>query len=317
MINRSMVRTHVVQTLFAHYQSEGNTTLHARKELLKSFSCTYNLYLLLLDFVNELTNYAEEQLNERIKRAKATHRTYEPNRRFVENRFAKQIFENKMLRRLVEENHLSWEVGLSGVKAVYRQLESSEAYRAYMEKTEVSYEDDNAIWRKIFTDMLVENEDFVNALEEMEIAMDAQGWTVDLDVIATYVLKTVKKFKEDSDADQPLLEMFDKQEEMDFALRLLQYALEGRDEYQGYIASHLKDWDEQRIPMMDKIILQVALAEILRMEDIAIEVSLNEYIEIAKWYSGDKSYVFINGILTRIMLDKHAEGVLPKAGKVK
>ena len=181
-----------------------------------------------------------------------------------------------------------------------------------MTADEVSYDDDKAVWRKIFSEILPDNEDLLAALEEMEVRLDQQNWTVDLNLVLSYVVKTVRRFREDSDADQLLLEMFDNEDELDFAKRLLEEAMSHRDENIQLVNAHLKNWDADRIAYMDTIILQVALAEILYFPEIAIEVTLNEYIEIAKEYSGDKSYLFINGILNEIMQDLRREGKLIK-----
>ena len=308
-----MVRTQVVQTLFAHYEKGEETNLRARKELDKSLASTYNLYLMMLDFVNELTRFAEDQLAERIARAKATHISYPVNRHFVDNKLAQQLFENRSLRNLVEANKLSWDAGLSGVKSVMSHLEASDFYKEYMALPHPTYEQDNALWRKIMLELLVSDEEFLNALDELEIHVDGQNWEANIDTILSFVIKTIKRFKEDSTPDQPLLPMFDNESELEFAHNLLQYALEGHDEYQELIAAHLKQWDAERVALMDKIILQTAIAEILRFPEIAIEVSLNEYIELAKNYSGEKSFYFINGILDGIIREKYKEGNLPKA----
>ena len=304
MINRTLVRTHVVQTLFAHYEQGGNTNLQARKELIKSFDTTYDLYLMLLEFINELTHYAQLQYEERRRRAKATHEVFALSRRFIDNRLAQQIYVNKELRNQIANRHLSWEAGLNGVSAIYQALQQALFYLEYIEAPEVNYQADNMLWRKLLSGLLPNNEDFINALDEMEIHMDAQNWTIDLDVVLSYVIKTIRRFKEDSTAEEALLPIFETNEELQFADDLLRFAIEGHDEYQALIANHLHGWEPDRIPFMDKIILQVALAEIINFPSIAIQISLNEYIEIAKEYSGEKSYLFINGVLDGIIREK-------------
>jgi N utilization substance protein B len=109
--------------------------------------------------------------------------------------------------------------------------------------------------------------------------------------------------------------MFDNLEEEQFAMNLLDKALEGHEEFEQLINTHLKGWDADRIAYMDRVIVEVALAEILHFDEIAITVSMNEYIELAKEYSGDKSYMFINGILTEILRDMRNDGSFFKAMK--
>ena len=312
-----MVRTRVVQTLFAYYKNPDKTLLTARKELNKSFADTYDLYFSLLDFANELTAYAQRQLEEQSARARATHSSWAPNRRFVQNRLAQQLFDNRALRARVQEQQLSWDSGMQAVADVYKRLTESEFYRQYMEAETCTYNDDKRIWRQIYQHLLTGNEVLNDALEEMELVLDKTNWTTDMEVVLSYVIKTIKRFGEDSTPETPLLEMFDNEDEVRFASSLLEKAIKEHDQFEQLINSHLKGWDAERIAYMDRIIIEAALAEITEFENIALTVSMNEYIELAKEYSGDKSYMFINGILTEILRDLKNEGSLFKALSLK
>ncbi len=312
-----MVRTRIVQTLFAYYQDGDKTSLTAQDELRKSFDSTYDLYMLLVDFVNELTAYAEGQIEQAENRAKVLHKDYQANRRFVENRFARQIFDNRSLRRHLDNYRLDWNAGLNATIAIYKQLSDSDFYKEYMAAETCTYEDDKKVWRKIFETLLPENEILNDALDEMEVVLDRTNWTTDLNVVLSYVIKTLKRFKENTSPDQELLKEFDSNEELDFAKDLLGYAIRGHEEYENLINSHLKNWDADRIAYMDRIILETALAEILNFPNIALEVSLNEYIELGKEYSGAKSYIFINGILNEILREMKQDNTLLKAVTLK
>lgn len=313
MINRTMVRTRVMQTLFAYYKDSDKMPSSARKELTKSFADTYDLYFIMLDFINELTAYAQKQLEEQSMRARATHSNWQPNRRFVNNRLAQQIFDNRALRARIAEQQLAWDSGMVAISDTYRQLTESEFYRTYMEAPTCTYEDDKHIWRQIFQHLLADSPVLEEALDEMEVVLDKTNWTTDANIVISYIIKTIKRFKEDSTPDTPLLEMFDHEDELQFAQRLLVVALQKHEQYEEMINRHLKGWEADRIAEMDRIILEVALAEILEFEDIALTVSLNEYIELAKEYSGDKSYMFINGILTEILRELKNDGSFFKA----
>lgn len=312
-----MVRTRVIQTLYAYYKDPEKTFLTARKELNKSFADSYDLYFVLLDFANELTAYAQRQMEDQIARAKATHSSWTPNRRFVRNRLAQQLFENRALRARVQEQQLSWDSGMQAVSDVYRRLIESSYYRDYMEAEHCTYEDDKRLWRQIYQHLMPGNEVLYDALDEMELVLDKSNWTTDVEVVLSYVVKTIKRFTEDSTPETPLLEMFDSEEEVQFASSLLEKAIKGHDRYEQLINENLKGWEADRIAYMDRIILETALAEILEFEDIALTVSMNEYIELAKEYSGDKSYMFINGILTEILRRIKNEGSLFKALSLK
>ncbi len=317
MINRTIVRTRVIQTLFSFYNDGEKTALTAKKELLRSFSDSYSLYMLLLDFVNELTRYADDQIAQAQSRAKATHVFYEPNRRFVENTFAQQVFENSTLRHYVAQEKLSWDLGMLAVEDIYRKLLEAPFYKAYMSAPATNYEEDKKVWRKIFTELMIDNETFYTALEELELALDTVNWTTDADYIIGFVIKTIKRFSEQNGAEQELLPMFENEQEVEFAKNLLQTALDHNDEYGAMIDAHLKNWDAKRIAIMDRIILIAALSEIIHFPDIALEVTFNEYIELAKEYSSDKSYIFVNGILTEIIRELKRNNQLLKATLLK
>ncbi|MBQ9706151.1 MAG: transcription antitermination factor NusB [Paludibacteraceae bacterium] len=313
MINRTLVRTKVLLTLFAYYQNEGKTKFTAEKELMRSFSDTYSLYFLLLDFVNELTTLAQQKIDDAQERAQAMHTDFNANPRFVQNRFARQLFENRTLRHYLEDQKLSWDAAHDAVENVYRQLIDSDFYKDYMSSTETSYEADKAVWRKIFTYLLADSEQMENAFDELEVTLDASGWAADMNVILSYVVKTIKRFREENGADQPLLEMFDSEDEVDFAKKLLRLTIEHSDEYEQLIADALKNWDADRIAFMDKLILKTSLAEIFGFPSIAVEITMTEYLDLAHEYSTESSPQFINGVLDQIIRRAKAENRLLKA----
>jgi N utilization substance protein B len=212
----------------------------------------------------------------------------------------------------MENEHLSWDVGMSAIESTYKKLLETPFYKEFMALDSPNYEDEKALWRKIYSTLLLENEDLMSALEEMEIALDHEGWTTDMDMVITYVIKTIKRFKKEHEDELPLLDMFGSEEELTFAKNLLQWSIEQTEENKSLIAKALQNWEADRVAYMDQIILLVALAEIRQCNEIALEISMNEYIEIAKEYSSDKSYVFINGVLNRIVNDLRSENQLFK-----
>lgn len=300
-----MVRTRVMQTLFAYYTDGEKTPSQARKELVKSFSDTYNLYMMLLALADELTTYAQNQIAEQEQRAKITHQKFTPNRRFADNSFAAQVFQNRTLRRVMEAGHLTWDAGLNAMPALFKKLQEQYYYQLFMEKEQPTYEEEKELWKKIYSMLLPDNEDLITALEEMEVCLDQQNWETDLNVVLSYVVKTIKRFSLDNSADQPLLEMFDSEDELQFAQQLLEQTIAHKPEYDKTVEEHLKNWDMERIPLMDRVLLVMALTELNQFPEIAHQVSLNEYIELAKEYSSDKSYVFINGILDEILKEQN------------
>ena len=189
-----------------------------------------------------------------------------------------------------------WDADNSFVKNLLDKILASEVYRDYTELTAPTYEQDREFWRKIFKKYIYLNEELDDILEDESIY-----WNDDVEIVQTFVLKTIKKFSEDMGARQPLLPMFKDDEDRDFALKLLHETILNEKIYRDLIEKHTEKWDFDRIAFMDLIIMQVALSEICTFESIPTSVSLNEYIEIAKSYSTPKSGIFINGILDAIV----------------
>lgn len=321
MINRTMVRTKVLQTAFAYYKTDfdqlddaqNGLSLKAKKDLLKSYSDTYSLYMLLLSLPDEFVALAEQQVDVERERARVMHESYNPSMNFITNRFASQVFNNRTLRAYLDEQHLRWDVADASLRKLFRQLTETDYYQAYQALQTTTYDDDRQLWRKIYSDLLPGNPLLEEALDELEVELDSNNWVTDMDVVLTYVVKTIKRFKEEKKADQELLEMFDSEDELNFGKMLLQKVLDNHEMHSQLIDSHLKNWDASRVAYMDRIILEVALAEILHFPTIALEVSLNEYVELAKEYSGEKSYIFVNGLLDEIVKTLKKENRLIKA----
>jgi N utilization substance protein B len=269
----------------------------------------------LLALSDELVTYAEEQIAENKQRASILHQEYVPNYRFVHNRLSQVLFNNRRLRNHIEENRLRWDTGMNGVIAIYKQLVQTPFYQEYMQLESPTFEDDKVLWRKIYGNLLINNEHLHSALEEMEVSLDHQGWTTDMDQILTYVVKTIKQCKEELGDDQVLLEMFTSEDELGFGKDLLRLTIEHAEEYKELIAKSLRNWDAERVAYMDQIILLVAITEIVNFNNIALEVSMNEYIELSKEYSSDKSYQFINGVLNNVVNELRKNDILFKVIK--
>ena len=137
-------------------------------------------------------------------------------------------------------------------------------------------------------------------------------WSDDLDIILSFVEKTIKQFKEENGADQPLLPMFKDEADKTFAVKLLDSVILNNKELENTITKYLIDWDIDRIATMDLVILKTAIAELLYFSTIPVNVTFDEYIELAKYYGTKKSSKFINGVLDKIVKDLRQTSELSK-----
>lgn len=307
MINRILIRIKVLQIVYSFYQNENGDIKTAEKELLFSLQKSYDLYHYFLLLIIDLTYLYERVIDNRKHKLIPTEEDLNPNVRLINNRFTAQLTENTALKEYVAEHKLSWSNDKDFVKNLLDILLASDLYSEYIDNPNDAYETDKEFWRAFFKKYICGNEMVEEYLEEKSIY-----WNDDIDIVETFTLKTIKRFEEQNGTAQPLLPMFKDAEDREFAVKLFRQTLLNGKSYRERIDKHMKNWETERIANMDLIIMQVALAEILHFPTIPINVTLNEYIDAAKYYSTPKSGIFINGILDSIVGELKKEKVLLK-----
>lgn len=307
MINRDLIRTKIVQLTYA-YSVNGNDDMNnAEKELLFSLSKAYDLYLFLLNFMVNVRDEAENQWmvtnNRSLREGKGS-----VSRNFIDNKFIHQLRNSEQFAALVERKKQNWENDLETVRNVLQLIEQTSQFADYMALENPSYEDDKEIWRVIYKAIISSNDAIDDAIEEQSLY-----WNDDKYVVDTFVLKTIRRFEEANGTKQELLEEYRNQEDKNFAIQLFRAANDNRDEYLEYMAEESLNWDISRLSTMDIILLQIAIAEMLTFPEIAVHVTINEYIELAKIYSTPKSAGYINGMLDAIARKLVDKGLMLKA----
>lgn len=317
MINREIIRIKIVQLTYAYYQNGNKNIDSAEKELFFSLSKSYDLYNYLLALIAGITKEARRHLE--VAQARANREgTEAPSQKFVYNRFALQLEENKMLNEFLETQKKNWDDEPEFLKKLYNQIVESQIYKEYMESEDDSYAADRELWRKIYRTLIQENEDLDALLEEQSLY-----WNDDKEIVDTFVLKTIKRFDEKNRGKQELLPEYDSEEDRDYARKLFRATIMNADEYQRFMSEASRNWDFSRLAYMDVIIMQIAIAEMMTFPSIPISVSINEYVEIAKLYSTPRSSGYINGMLDTIARHLIDSGRLmkridePRAGKNK
>ncbi|MDR3267721.1 MAG: transcription antitermination factor NusB [Tannerella sp.] len=305
MINRILIRIKVLQIVFAYYQNGEEDLKVAENELLLSLQRSYDLYYYLLLLIVEITCFQEQRLETRKNKYRPSEDERRPNMRLVDNRFARQVQSNEMLRKYVKDHGISWVSETDFVKSTLDMILASDIYRDYLNNPDDSYKTDQEFWRSVFRKLICGNEALEEALESISIY-----WNDDVDIIETFVIKTIRRFEEANGSEQELLPMFKDKEDTEFVISLFRQSLLHGDEYRERIGRHLKNWESERVANMDLVIMQVALAEILNFPEIPIKVTLNEYIDAARYYSTPKSGPFINGILDSVITELKNEKIL-------
>ena len=307
MINRILIRIKVLQIVFAYYQKGNNDLQVAENELRLSLRRSYDLYYYFLLLIIEITHLQEHRLDVRKHKYLATEEDLRPNTRFIDNRFARQLETNEMLHQYVQKHGVSWANETDFVKKVLEMILASDSYAKYLNNPVDTYETDREFWRSVFRHLICGNQDIEDALEDISIY-----WNDDVEIIETFLLKTIKRFDKTKGSKQELLPMFKDEEDAEFARQLFRQTIQNEQAYRERINRHTKNWETERLASMDMVILQVAVAEILNFPKIPTKVTLNEYIDAAKYYSTPKSSVFINGVLDAIVKELRKEKLLFK-----
>lgn len=310
MISRRIIRIKVLQVLYAFYSSPDKSINNTERELFFSIQKTYDLYHYLLDLIIEVSKHAESVIELRKKKHFPTEEDLHPNTRFVRNQLIAQLQSNESLNKYLEQSKLSWVNEPELIKKLYLTLVDSDFYKSYMTSAESSYLADKKFVEQVFTDIILQSEDLIQLLEEQSIY-----WNDDLDFVVSMIIKTFKKFKEYTREDQALLPMFKDEEDRQFVKDLFRKVVLNHDELKETVTKYTVNWDVERIAFIDELILEMAIGEFLYFPSIPTKVSLNEYIELSKYYSTKKSRNFINGILDKALKALKSEDKIIKAGR--
>lgn len=310
MISRRSIRIKVLQTLYTYYSTPEKSINNSEKELFFSLGKTYDLYHMLFQLLLELADYAQLRIDTNLSKMVPSFEDLNPNTKFVNNRVIQQLRINRRLKAYINQTKISWSNHPELIKDLYIFMTESEFYQEYMKDKYNSYFEDKRLIDKILNNIILISEDVHLMLEE-----DSIYWNDDLDLAVAMAAKTIKYFNDDSDENQPLLPKFKDEEDRQFATDLFRKSILNNDELRGIIDIHASNWDLDRIAFMDILIMQLALAEILYFPSIPTKVTLNEYIEMAKYYSTEKSRTFINGILDKAMKDLKTSNKVLKTGR--
>ena len=308
MINRTLIRLKIVQLIYAFYQNGGKNIDMAEKELLFSLSKAYDLYNYMLLLIVSVSRYAFQDVEHQEQMNRVGHINKPVSHRFADNQFAAQLEKNKQLQEFVDAKKKSWNNDIDYIKKLYADILQSEYYQEYMALEKVTYADDRELWRKIYKNIVMKDERIDEILEDQSLY-----WNDDREVVDTFVLKTIKRFDPANGANQELVPEYKDIEDQEFAIRLFRRTIMNDEYYRTLISQSVKNWEFNRLAYMDVIIMQIAVAEILSFPQIPVSVTINEYVEIAKWYSTPKSGGYVNGIIDSVAKKLKKENKLSKA----
>ncbi|MCR5696017.1 MAG: transcription antitermination factor NusB [Marinilabiliaceae bacterium] len=304
MLSRRLLRVKVMQVVYSHQQQTDNSYNGIEKELYHSIGKSHELYHLMLQLPMELRRMAEKRIEAGKSKINPTQEELNPNLRFVHNRLIFEIERNQQLAEYIEATKVTWTDDSELIKIIFNKMIASEAYKEYMNAEEDSFENDAHFVIKFITKLLPEYEFFFDALELKSIY-----WNDEAEFAISIAAKTLKQFDGHNGHEVPLIGMFKDADDETFVKKLLRATVEDKFNTISLIQEFSKNWDANRVSTIDNIIIRMAIAEMTSFHELPIRITLNEYIEIAKYYSTNKSNNYINGILqkivTKLVEEKH------------
>lgn len=257
-----------------------------------------------------LQGIAIDRIETARKKHIPTQEDLHPNTKFVRNAPLRVLANSKNLQKASEELGVSWSKNQELLRNMFRDLIEDDEYKNYMSSEERGFKHDRESLVRMFRKNLINQEPFQYMLEEESIF-----WMDDLDLTSSMVIKTIKSIKEDDDEVELLTVWRDDDDDKDFMEGLFTKTLAQGDENESLIKEGAQNWELERIALTDKILMKMALAEAKCFPSIPLKVTLNEYIELSKYYSTDKSHGFINGILDQLFLKLVESGDIKKTGR--
>jgi N utilization substance protein B len=310
MISRRLLRIKVLMMLYAFNRREDDDLPRAETELNFSIIKTYDLYHYLMLLILELSDVALDRIEQALRKKMPSPEDLNPNRKFTDNAVITQLRNNTAFNKYIDSSKLSWANCSHIPRLLYNRLMEWEPYVQYMKTEERNYQSDKLFIINLVSNFFPSSEDLLNCLEEQSIY-----WNDDMEYVVVMLDKTFKKFKPGPGENLPLLPLFKNEEDNEFPALLFRKAVMNSKKYSAIIDRNTTNWEVDRIALMDILVMQLALTEVMEFPEIPVKVTLNEYIEIAKFYCTSKSSTFVNGILDNVVKEIRESGLFNKFGR--
>ncbi|MGV3704283.1 MAG: transcription antitermination factor NusB [Arcticibacter sp.] len=311
MLNRRQLRVKVLQVLYAYQCSEDKVAKVFEKKLLESVDEVYEMYIYLLGLLVDVADYVLIDANERANKHRPSEADLNANTRLNTNKFIQLLRENPAYQANAKKYSLASSLDLEVTKQIFNILKESETYQNYLESEDTSLRAEKDIIKFIYKKIIRVTPGIEQTFEEKFI-----NWPVDKEVLEAMLAKTFSNFQSEVPTENKLALISSSwSEDRDFIIDLFSRVIAFDEEFQRFISDKTKNWEADRIAIIDILLMKMAIAELIHFQGIPVKVTMNEYIEIAKEFSTPKSNLFINGILDKILADLKAAGKIRKTGR--
>ena len=311
MLNRRFLRVKALQSIYAYHQSESSNLPQAERQLLEGVDDLYKLFVYQLSFWVEIKHFAERRIEENKQKHFPTEEDLNPNMKFVNNRILKALEDNKHLMKLEEQYKINWADSREDfIRKMYVKLTETPEYQEYMSNDKNDFGEDKRFLVTVIDTYMPEDGLLYDYYSDRDLS-----FTSDYQLAIYLLWKFISELPVAFDADSQLPPVYkDEEEDKEFAVKLFEKTILHADEYMDLVKANISNWDYDRLALMDKILIFMALTEFVEFHSIPVKVTINEYIEISKFYSTPESRRFVNGMLDRLSTLLKEEGKLVKTG---
>lgn len=322
MISRRLIRIKVFKELFSRVSTGSYALKPAEKELVAACSKTRDLYCLMLMLPSELAKLEMQKIETGLKKFHPSEEEANPNMSFASNKFSEMVDKDEEFQKFCSDSGISWRGNENVLKKIYAGVIAEDSYKEFknaavenlvagasLEKNAAaSLKAASKLFESIYKTDIEDNEALNEMVEESSI-----WWTDDLGYVLQCILKNLKSIVAKGRIDIP--EVFMKEDDEEFAKKLLSVSMLNYDEYAEVVSSYIANWNLERIVSTDLALIVMGVAEAINFETIPLKVTINEYVEISKYYSTPKSRTFVNGLLNSILQKLNKEGKIIKRGR--
>lgn len=315
MLYRRHLRIKVLQSLYSWYSGSSNDLPSGEKQLFQSIDKLYELFIYQLSFLLEVKDFALLRMEQNKKKYFPTDDDLNPNQKFVQNQALKLLEENIDFQNKAQKLKINWKPEENVILKFYKMLRDADFYKKYMADKHVSLEEDKKFLIKV-VDRLMQDYDLLQSYYDEKNVFYAEGY----DLCGVLLVKFIDGLSSKFTADKPMPGIYSTEklkvnDDKLFVQKLFRKVVLNDEELSEIIRGKSKSWDYERIPMLDVILLKMAIIELKEMPTIPVKVTLNEYIELAKYFSTPKSKTFINGVLDKLIVEFKEKGIIKKTGR--
>lgn len=332
MFNRRFIREKTIQAYYGFFQGGAESALACQKNMVAGLDQTAQLYYLQLSFLLALSDYADEQYGQALLRGRRSEEDMEGLRMMARNKAVDKLRNDNTLILKSAEYKFNWKERQSDlIKAVYESLfigkgdcsvagKLQASIEKKQEEEETSSDSESAVSESVF----FRHKEFLRKLYKKKISAHpvlrsfceerSIYWESDYESACFWAYTTLANMSMESISNvDPGWTVTD--EVVVFGKTLLEKTLLHQDEYNAYIASRLDNWNHERVGTTERVLLCVAVSELINFPSIPVKVTLNEYIELSKRFCTQESSAFINGVLNKIAQDLKADKKIKKSGR--